>query len=229
MALKRVMADIRELESPIYKENNIFYYVNEVNMMEGYACIFGPKDTPYEDCPMLYKFSVSLTYPFDPPHVEFLTYDGVTRFHPNMYIEKKVCLSILHTWNGPRWASTMRISTVLVTLQSLLDKDPLRHEPGFEVARDEKCRAYAKYVEISCIRYILERAEYLGGGGVQPSAFVPFVEIFEQRLPAILERLEGRLTELIKRGNEALVDLPYRGVCKTTYEELMERVVKLKG
>jgi ubiquitin-protein ligase len=228
MALKRVMADIRELENAIYKDNNIFYYVNEANMMEGYACIFGPKDTPYEDCPMLYKVTVSLTYPFDPPVVEFLTYDGVTRFHPNMYIEKKVCLSILHTWSGPRWASTMRISTVLVTLQSLLDKDPLRHEPGYDVGKDDKCKSYAKYIEIACIRYILERAENLGGG-VQPSAFQPFVEVFEQRVGSILDRLEQRLAELIKNGNEVFVDLPYRGFCKTTYEELMERVVKLKG
>ena len=39
----------------------------------------------------------------------------------------KVCLSILGTWAGPKWTSIMDITTVLLTIQSLLDKNPLHH------------------------------------------------------------------------------------------------------
>ena len=50
----------------------------------------------------------------------------------------KVCLSILGTWSGPKWTSIMDITTVLLTLQSLLDENPLHHEPG----QRKKCRTY---------------------------------------------------------------------------------------
>ena len=43
----------------------------------------------------------------------------------------KVCLSILGTWSGPQWTTIMDISTVLLSLQSILDNDPLLNEPGF--------------------------------------------------------------------------------------------------
>ena len=43
-----------------------------------------------------------------------------------------LCLSILGTWSGPKWTSIMDITTVLLTLQSLLDNNPLHHEPGQE-------------------------------------------------------------------------------------------------
>ena len=47
-------------------------------------------------------------------------------------LNPKVCLSILGTWSGPKWTSIMDISTVLLCIQSLLDNNPLHHEPGQE-------------------------------------------------------------------------------------------------
>ena len=226
---KRAVADIAELQKPIYSEGGIFYHANEANITTGYACVFGPEGTPYEDCPMLYEVTVPNGFPFDPPQVLFRTYDGHTRFHPNMYIGGKCCLSILHTWQGPKWASTMRLSTVLVTLQSLMDTDPLHHEPGYEVGRVELRNHYKVAVEVGCICYILERAESIMAGKTHPSVFEPFVEEFQKRLPATLERLERRLTKYIEDGEKVwprILDL-VEGSSK--YALNLQRVLKLKA
>ena len=226
MSTKRIVADIGELNKPIYAENGIFYKENEANIREGYACVFGPEGTPYEDCPMLYAFSISEGFPFDPPKVLFKTCDAVTRFHPNMYVDGKVCLSILHTWEGPKWASTMRLSTILLTLQSLMDTDPIAHEPGYTNLTTPVRKGYSDFVEHSCISYILERAERT----LQPDAFIPFQEIFAARLPKILERLEIRLKKLLETQEKTLVNLPYQLHGTTRYKSLLDRVcLKLKG
>lgn len=221
MATKRIMADIRELENDLYKNSGIYYHADEENILHGYACIFGPKDSCYENTPMVYEFNFSNSYPFDPPTVRFLTHDGKTRFHPNMYVEGKVCLSILHTWDGPKWASTMRISTVLVTLQSLMDTDPLRHEPGYSVGRDSLCKAYANAVKASCINYQLLCLEK----PITQVGIILFKDLILERLSKSLEKLE-KLCDLLDLQE---MHLPY--VMKFIYskENLKERILKLKG
>lgn len=227
MANKRILADIGELNKPIYADSGIYYKEDESNIRKGYACIFGPEGTPYEDCPMLYSFSIDDGFPFDPPKVLFHTHDGVTRFHPNMYVEGKVCLSILHTWEGPKWASTMRLSTVLITIQSLMDNAPILHEPGYsnQSKDSENVKAYSIFIEHSCIQYILERAER----PLQPDALVPFNEIFKDRLPKILERLEKRLSKLLQTGECSFTNLPYQLHGTTNYKKCLERTLTLRA
>ncbi len=214
------MADIRELENELYKTSGIYYYADEANIFQGYACIFGPKDSCYENTPMIYKFNFPQSYPFDPPTVTFLTHDGKTRFHPNMYIEGKVCLSILHTWQGPKWASTMKISTVLVTLQSLMDTDPLRHEPGYEVGRESLCKAYANAVKASCINYQLQCLEK----PITQDSNSLFKDLILEKLSKSLETLEKMCESLDLQETQ----LPYVMKCLYTKEDLMKRVLKLK-
>jgi ubiquitin-conjugating enzyme E2 Z len=223
MSNKRILADIGELNTPIYAQNGIFYIEDESNIRKGYACIFGPKDTPYEDCPMLYSFEIQDGYPFDPPKVLFRTNDGITRFHPNMYKDGKVCLSILHTWEGPKWSSTMRLSSILLTLQSLMDNDPILHEPAYPNASIQIKKDYNCYVEYSCIQYILERAERL----IHPDIFIPFQDIFMERLPKILVNLEKRLTKHLENGERTLHNLPYQLHGTTNYQKCLERTRNL--
>jgi ubiquitin-protein ligase len=221
-AMKRVMADVAELQKPIYNETGIYYSTEDENIMKGYACIFGPKDTPYEDCPMMYNIQIGNMFPFDPPTVTFVTNDGYSRFHPNMYKEGKVCLSILGTWTGPKWSSIMRISTVLITLQSLMDNNPLRHEPNYEKGNDAVCEKYRQYVEFACIRYILSCID-------SPIKLGLFKDIFLKRVPEILERLSIRLLKLIEKGETHFTSLPYNLGGHTNYAKLLEQVVKLKS
>jgi ubiquitin-protein ligase len=227
-AMKRAMADVAELQKPLYKETRIYYTPHDQSIQRGYACIFGPPETPYEDCPMFYEFIMGDTFPFDPPKVTFLTNDGRTRFHPNMYTEGKVCLSILGTWQGPKWASTMRLSTVLVTLQSLLDTQPLRHEPGYEVARNELCAAYANLIQSRCIQYTLSLLEKILDKAPLPDFCRPFQEELEAATLSILDRLQIRLQRLAEIDEKNYVNLPYSLDGPTQYPQLLSRVVKLK-
>ena len=228
MYTKRVAADGREMQEVVYSSMGLHYIGSESDYTKGYACIFGQIGTPYEDCPMLYEIEFPNEFPYDPPKVLFKTYDGLTRFHPNMYREGKVCLSILHTWNGPKWASTMRLSTVLITLQSLLDNAPLRHEPGYEHGKDLVVDAYTSYIEIVCIRYILDRAEAHRNNKIQPEVFKYFLNQFLERLPATLQRLEVRLKNLLEKDELQFQNLPYQMQGCSGYNRLLNRVIKLK-
>jgi ubiquitin-protein ligase len=229
MAVKRAVADVKELQSILYKQGGIFYALDESNVLYGSACIFGPKDTPYEDCPMLYTVQIPQSYPFEPPKLKFTTYDGSTRFHPNMYKEGKVCLSILGTWEGEKWSSVMRLSTVLVTLQSLMDTNPLQHEPMYAKQNTSKHKLYAKYIEFRCICYIVSCIEYYYKHDRLPDELECFRTEFLERMPGSLDRLGVRLAELKVGGEIQFADLPYGLSGTTQYGAYYDRVVKLKA
>ena len=85
-------------------------------------------------------------YPFTPPKVKFLTYESGVRFNPNLYTNGKVCLSILGTWSGPGWTTCLNLNTVLLSIQSLLNENPLQNEPGFDTDTSIKAINYARIV-----------------------------------------------------------------------------------
>jgi len=146
---KRLMKDIERAQDELMQSQGILYWSNESNFYLGEALIQGPSGTPYEGALLRFSFSFPDDYPFSPPKVSFLTCDGVTRFHPNLYTEGKVCLSILGTYSGPSWSGTQSLSTILLSIIALLDENPLSHEPAFEKGTllDEKHRSYADAVE----------------------------------------------------------------------------------
>lgn len=135
-AIKRIVnIDLKNINNSKLDEQGIFIKFDEENMMKAIAMIIGPKDSLYEHGILLFDISFPVNYPFSPP---ILTYKAINniRIHPNMYVNGKVCLSILGTWSGPGWTSAMDIVTVMITIQSLLDKNPIMHEPGYENVLD---------------------------------------------------------------------------------------------
>ena len=64
-------------------------------------------------------------YPHTPPTVTYYTNDGYTRFNPNLYKNGKVCISILNTWKGEQWTGCQTIRTILLSLCTLLNNNPL--------------------------------------------------------------------------------------------------------
>ena len=143
--INRLAKDIKNiLRDPI---ENIFYKHDEENILKGYALIIGPNDTPYERGFYFFEFTFPEEYPFLPPVVKYYTNDGHTRFNPNLYINGKVCLSILNTWKGEGWSSCQNIRSVLITLQTTLNNKPLLNEPGIT----EKHRDYKNYTDM--LRY----------------------------------------------------------------------------
>ena len=130
--LKRIMnIDMKRVLSSELNSNGIFIEFDETDILKAKALIIGPKDTIYDNAYLFFTIEFPKNYPFSPPILTYKSQNKV-RIHPNIYVNGKVCLSILGTWSGPSWTHTMDITTVLLTIQSLLDNNPLANEPGYE-------------------------------------------------------------------------------------------------
>lgn len=129
-AVNRLVKDIKDVSDPTISKEGIFYKHDDTNILLGHALIIGPSDTPYAYGNFLFKFKFPVDYPYSPPIVTYLTNDGRTRFNPNLYVNGKVCISILNTWRGEQWTSCQSIKSVLFTLLSILNDKPLLNEPG---------------------------------------------------------------------------------------------------
>lgn len=130
-AIRRLNADMKEYKAAPIEGTAI--YQCEDPMTRLYVAIAGPKDSGYEDGIYFFQFDFPDTYPNDPPKGKFLNWqNSKNRMHPNMYVDGKLCLSLLGTWSGPSWTSAMSISTIILTIQSIMDENPLRNEPGYD-------------------------------------------------------------------------------------------------
>jgi len=110
------------------------------------ALIIGPKGTPYEHGFYFFEIQFPNNYPLQPPRVNFKTGDGRVRLNPNLYVDGKVCLSILGTWSGPSWTTSCNLRTVLVSIQSLLNEHPIRNEPGCENESGQMDQLYTEII-----------------------------------------------------------------------------------
>jgi ubiquitin-protein ligase len=158
--IERLLKDIKDIYVSSLENDGIYYKHSDTNILKAYVMIVGQEDTLYFGGYYFFEVTFPPDYPHAPPLVEYLTNDGVTRFHPHFYKSKRVCLSMLNTWRGEQWTSCLTIKSVLLTLLSIMDSQPMLHEPGVT----EKHQDYQKYhtmilyknVEFSCIRLMCE-------------------------------------------------------------------------
>lgn len=129
-SLKRVISDITEIMKFPLHDSGIYYEHDETNMLNGYVLIVPQGDSPYKNGYYFFTVEFPTNYPYSPPKMKFLTNNGYTRFHPNLYRNGKVCLSLLNTWRGDKWTSCNTLSSVLLHLATLFTENPLIHEPG---------------------------------------------------------------------------------------------------
>jgi len=99
------------------------------------AVIVGASGTPYQDGLFFFDFYLPPEYPQVPPSAYY--HSGGLRVNPNLYVDGKVCLSLLNTWTGRGnevWdPSSSSILQVLVSLQGLvLNEKPYFNEAGYE-------------------------------------------------------------------------------------------------
>mmetsp|Transcript_9057 Transcript_9057/g.12694 ORF Transcript_9057/g.12694 Transcript_9057/m.12694 type:complete len:243 (-) Transcript_9057:166-894(-) len=91
------------------------------------VAIFGPPDTIYTGGYFKAQLAFPQTYPFTPPEMKFIP----SLFHPNVYPDGKICISILHPPGedemsgelaSERWSPAQRIRTILLSVISLLNE-----------------------------------------------------------------------------------------------------------
>lgn len=149
-SVKRLMKDLEIYEND--KPDGIWLWPSENNIQELYAIVVGPKDTPYADGFFFFKINVKNTYPSESPQINHITTSlrKSVRLHPNLYGTGKVCLSILGTFSGPSWSPMYNLLTIFIQIQSLLDSEPWKHEPGYEkTSKPEYCN-YIDYCTLLC-------------------------------------------------------------------------------
>ena len=192
MATKRIGRDILQVTSVDAEglaSQGIYYIPCEANIQLGTAMLIGREGTPYYGG--FYFFSIEFPddYPFSPVRARSLTQDGHTRFNPNMYLDGKVCLSILNTWHdGPQWSGVQTLTSVLLAIMSdVLTAKPLQNEPAY--------RDYGDSAESLTYNRLLWHANLqtaiLQQLCVIPHYATPFLAImkpeFIKRLPTLLK------------------------------------------
>ena len=79
----------------IRNEINYLKFIAEFlqdNFFEWEAAITGPEGSPFEDGVFIARLVFPQDYPLNPPSMRFTS----KIFHPNIYPDGKVCISILH-------------------------------------------------------------------------------------------------------------------------------------
>ncbi|KAI5745950.1 hypothetical protein M8J76_015746 [Diaphorina citri] len=101
--------------------------VNDDNLFEWEVAIFGPPDTLYQGGYFKAHMKFPIDYPYSPPTIRFLT----KVWHPNVYENGDLCISILHppiddpqSGEMPceRWNPTQNVRTILLSVISLLNE-----------------------------------------------------------------------------------------------------------
>jgi ubiquitin-protein ligase len=224
LAIKRVLNDIKDLNRDSLEKEGIYHHYNESNVMEANVMMIGPEDTPYENGFYFFQFTFPPNYPFEPPKVKYCTLDGNTRFNPNLYTCGKVCLSIINTWDGPKWTSCQTIRSVLISLRGLVlgVKYPLQNEPGFERATDTRAISYNDVVlyenyRVAIVKMIRNT----------PSGFEVFKQPMIDHLKQKYSWFKQRLTELSKYDNTKVVSPVYNMCVNRNFSKILKEVTQI--
>ena len=227
--ISRLLKDVKHIMKNPLTENGIYYIHDDSDIMKGYALIIGPSDTPYFGGNYFFEFNYPVDYPHSPPKVTYWTNGNNVRFNPNLYTCGKVCISLLNTWRGDQWTSCQSISTVLLTICSLLSKDPLLNEPGVNKT-DIDMKPYDEIIEYSNIDIAVCDIVLKKYGVFMPffENFYPFVkENFLKNYDKLLEYSENQNAEF--KFNQKLVKTRLYGMnLSIDYNKAIEKLKEAK-
>lgn len=197
-SINRLINDVKQIIKNPLTENGIYYIHDDTDMLKGYALIIGPEDTPYFGGNYFFEFIYPCDYPHSPPKVKFCTNANNIRFNPNLYVSGKVCISLLNTWRGDQWTSCQTISTVLLTLCTLLGKNPLLNEPGVS-KNNPDMDSYDEIINYSNISIAI-----LDIMDKKNSIYLPFFESFFPYVKENFIKNYDKLMEFSERKNVQL-------------------------
>jgi ubiquitin-conjugating enzyme E2 Z len=160
---KRLLIEVKKIQE--YNQtniDNIYILSYEEDINKFMAIILGPKDSLYEGGIFLFDIYLPDDYPFQPPKFTFISpnFSKIGRIHPNLYENGKVCLSILNTWGSEEWSSSLNLISICKTIQSLLDNNPILHEPPNNRV-DNNYKIAAKYKSLKMTKDIYNKRTLL--------------------------------------------------------------------
>lgn len=145
--VRKIMNDRKQYEKNNLPETEqIYCKFDEEDITYVKAMIVGPKDSAYEGGFYFIYVTFPKEYPYKSPQAKYCTQYQNFRFHPNLYTNGKMCLSILdRQWAGPPWTPAMQLATLLQTTKSILDNNPLANEPGYQKGNPENSDKHRQY------------------------------------------------------------------------------------
>ena len=227
-AIKRIVnKDLKEIQKMDLQKLGIHVHFNEENMLEAKAIIIGPKNTPFENGILYFSIEFPKNYPFSPPKVSYISHSRF-RIHPNLYVGKshdnfkgKVCLSIINTWSGPKWTTIMHLGSILLSIQSLLDKNPLRNEPGFEKETGIRNDTYNQVVQYDTFQNLILN----NAANIHPD-FLVFEGCIREHIKSEKETIQKKVADLlIKYPKEIKISLNiYNIFMVINYKKLQKKI-----
>ncbi|KAM0750890.1 ubiquitin-conjugating enzyme [Meredithblackwellia eburnea MCA 4105] len=142
-ALKRLMTEYKQLTAA-ENEDSMFTAgpVSENDFFHWSCMIQGPSDTPFEGGVFETELRFPRDYPLSPPKMKF----NPPLFHPNIYANGEVCISILHApgddpnayeSSSERWSPVQSVEKILLSVISMLA------EPNIESgANIDACKVF---------------------------------------------------------------------------------------
>ena len=122
MAMKRLQMELKQQ----INEPNYYYSieVDEKNFMKWNILLLGPADTIFEGGIFKCQIEFPKEYPNKPPSFKFVD----KLYHPNIYPDGKVCISILHEGEdqygyehiSERWNPSHSVNSILMSILSML-------------------------------------------------------------------------------------------------------------
>jgi ubiquitin-protein ligase len=237
--VKRLLNDVKDIILHPLHDNGIYYVHDDEDMLKGYAMIIGPEETPYFGGFYFFEFFYPSNYPYSPPSLKYKTNINNIRFNPNLYTNEKVCVSILNTWNGEQWSSCQSLRTILLTLVTLLNKEPLLNEPGINFTNKE-INSYNKIIEYANIKYaccdivLKSKNIYLEMFSIFENEIVKlFINNHSTIRNIILEKIKEQKSKKINTclnkddiNNNSFTEIcqVYRISAKINYNELLEKL-----
>jgi len=223
---RRLVKDVKDIIVNPLISHGIYYIHNEDDMLNGKALIIGPSETPYENGYYLFNFKFPSNYPYSPPIVSFRTNDGHTRFNPNLYVQGKVCISILNTWQGEQWTGCQTISSILLALCTLLNNTPLLNEPGITVKHTD----FLTYNTIITYKNFETAMLHVLTNEYTIEKFRMFTDIIKTHFLEKFEKNVERINELCKTSpKKKLQTTIYKMDVLIDYPSLLEKFHNVKN
>ncbi|EGG18781.1 ubiquitin-conjugating enzyme E2 [Cavenderia fasciculata] len=138
-AYRRLMQEYKELtlDPP---EGITAGPVDEENLFQWEAVIMGPSGTDYENGLFSASLTFPQTYPLSPPKMKFTS----DMFHPNVYPNGEVCISILHPPGedpnhyetvSERWSPVQSVEKILLSVVSMFAEPNVESPANIEAAK----------------------------------------------------------------------------------------------